>query len=374
MKKQYLKISLTAFFFAALIFGTSCSKKSSDPAPATPTPTPPVATSTKPTTAPNTTDKKSTNQTQDGTLRPPTTSISVTTSSGATVDILDQNQQRNNVSSENSIKLDNLTGKSPSQQGRLESGTTDYGWYISEMTVDGVPYSDQKIKDDGFERILFFNLDESAGYYWVYDYKTTSWYWGTYGVDKNVSYLALDIDDKGVPNELWQVTNVTPNRMVLTGKVNIDNDAALEEVVIGLNGYDLSNSNYYNGEIKTSEEEKVFLGNWNLQLYINNLTGQTLTNIPFKINVMQDGTWQSQNSSINDYGSWVIEPIQGGSSQGTGISYFYLYASSYDAETSSIVVEKHLVYIENEEMVMILQDTSDPNDQDSKGDQYYFIR
>jgi len=364
MKKQYLRISIAAFFIAALIFSTSCSKKSSDPTPAAPTPT--VATSTKP-AAPNTA-KRETTDAEDGTGRPPLTDISV----GA-VTVKDQESQRNSgMTSENTAKLDNLTGKG-STQGRFEenSGKTVFGWFIADFTINGVPYTDQQLYDNGLQQALFFNID-SSGYYWAFENKSKTWSWGTYGIDNGMTTLAIDFDEKWVPTEAYTIAKVTEDRLVLTGKFDFDGDGNVDNVIIGLNGYDLS-SNTYNGDTKLTAEEKVFVGNWDLQLYIDAATSNTYTDISFMIQINADGTWRSDSeSSGTQHGSWVIETIPG--IQGQTSSTFYLYASSYDSITKSIVVEKHLVYIEEGEMVMILQETTDPNGQDSVNDQYYFAK
>lgn len=373
MKKQYLRISIAAFFIAALTFSTSCSKKSSeDPKPATPpTTTPPPVASSKP--APPNTEKRATVPAEDGTGRPPLTDIPV-----GSVTVKDQESQRNSgMASENITKLDNLTGRGATSGRFSETTTTVFGWFVADVTINGDPLTDQEIFDKGLQQAIFFNID-SSGYTWTFENKSKTWSWGTYGIDKGMTTLALDFDENWVPTQLYTIAKITNNRLVLTGKVNMieqfKGDTTRESVIFGLNGYDLSDNNY-NGDMKTSPEEKVFLGNWNLQYYYDAEIDSTYSlTVAALCQIKNDGTWQFNVGGEVENGSWVIETIPELDSQQLPYNIFYLYTSSYDSSTSSIVIEKHLVYIQDDQMYMELQETSDPNDQDSIGDLYVFSK
>jgi len=354
MKKQYLNISIAALFSVALLVGTSCSKKSSDnPAPATTNNTGGGNTSTKP-AAPNTADKKTANQTEEGTLNRPLTSTPVTTSSGS-VSVLDQGQQRSNMGVSATSSLDNVLGTG-SGQLRTEVGKTDFGWAIADVTVDGVAYNDQEIIDNGFDAVFFFNID-SSGYYWQYQISTNEWAWGTYGVDANMSTIAFDFNDKFIANEVWEITKVTKDRFVVKGKFNIDDDVAIESVVIGLNAYDLTNPNF-SGETEVVPGQGSFVGNWDrFELATNLITdpndprfGQidsSYTALQEKLYINADGTYETTSTTGNDNGSWILESIPGDSS-----ATYYLYPTYYDAESNAIITDTYIMSIEGDIMVM----------------------
>jgi hypothetical protein len=373
MKKQYLNLSIAAFFFAALTFSTSCSKKSSDdPKPATtPTTTPPPA-STKP-AAPNTSNKSAANQTEDGTLRIPLTATPVPTSAGS-VSVLDQNQQRSQMTNTDNItKLDNLTGKGTTQ-GRMEAGTTDFGWFISDVTVNGKSYSDQEISANGFDAVFFFNIDDVSGYYWQYHISEDTWAWGTYGIDANMSTIAFDFNDNLVPNEVWEITKLNGNRLVVKGKFNLieqfEGDTTKEVVIIGLNGYDLSNDEY-SGEMEPVLGQETFVGSWERFELVTTLINDpndprfgeidsTYNSLLDKLYINVDGTYSITSSAGNDNGSWVLESIP--SEDPTEAPVYYLYPTYYDAENKTIKTDTYVMSIEGDVMVMMdYTDPSNPN-------------
>ena len=361
MKTQYLRISITAVFFAALIFGTSCKKKSSDSvAPATTTP---VATSTKP-AAPNTA-KRETTAPVDGTGRPPLTDIPV--AGGVTVQ--DQENQRKDMTVANQGKLDGLTGRGISQ-GRFEGdpARTDFGWIVADMTVNGEAYSDNKIQNDGLQSILFFNID-SSGYYWQFDTDSSKWSWGTYGIDTAMTTIAFDFDGKNNPNQVWKIAKITKDRFVISGEFDVIEEITgpivLEKVVIGFNAFDLTDP-AYSGETEPVVGQEKFVGNWNQ--YIEEVVPTTDPNDPdypnnhiiytangSKLYVNADGTYEISSMSggqiSNSNGSWVLESIP--STDSTQAPVYYLYPTYYDAETSTIKTDTYVMSIEGKNMVMV---------------------
>jgi hypothetical protein len=355
MKKQYIRISIASFFFAALIFGMSCSKKSSDPTPATLTPTPPVATSTKP-AAPNTA-KRETVPPENGTGRPPVTEIPV-----GSVVVQDQDNQRAEIKDQgNKDKLDNLTGRGTSQ-GRFESDPvrTDFGWIVADMTIDGKSYTDQKIFDDTLQSIFFFNID-SSGYYWQFKTKTKKWFWGTYGIDTGMTSIAFDFNSKLLPKKVWIISKITQDRLVISGSFDIDNDGNDNRVVIGFNAYDLTNSNF-SGETEPVLGQEKFVGNWvRYSRDIDPANNVSYTPSDDKLFVNVDGTYESI-STINgqiytDDGSWLLESVTDKTS-----TNYYFYPTYYDAELSVIKTDEYVLSIDGAFMVMVkVPDSSNPN-------------
>ena len=112
---------------------------------------------------------------------------------------------------------------------------------------------------------------------------------------------------------------------------------------------------------------------WNL-IYFQK-SGDTTTYAPkvtAKYFINADGTWKSLLGTDTDNGSWVIETIPGSSTNSA--STFYLYTSYYDQASKSIIYEEYIASISQGYMVMVMVDTSDPNDQDSIQNVYYFSK
>lgn len=365
MKKQYLRISIAAFFIAALTFSTSCSKKSSDePKPATTTTPTPVA-SEKP-KAPNTA-KRETTDPVDGTGRPPLTDISV-----GGVMVQDQENQRKDMTVENQGKLDGLTGKGTTNGRFAETSTTDFGWMVADMTIDGTALSDALIDKAGLRSILFFNIDES-GYYWQFDTDSSKWSWGTYGVDADMTTIAFDFNEENESSTVWKISKITKDRFVISGTFNIDEDVQLENVVIGLNAFDLTDDKY-SGETEKVPGQEQFVGSWqqlteDIKEIEDPISGEIKYDTTYYTSddylyVNVDGTYEIAYMSggqvtPTENGSWVLENIP---STKPDVAPVYLLTATYgDLQTITVANFGMTIVSSNgvNYMVMVNQDTEE---------------
>jgi hypothetical protein len=358
MKNQAVHLKHVLLFFTALFWLASCSKKSDSPAPA--------ATSGNSIASPNTTNKNPSDASSPtSTGRPVVTDINVSTTntagSAVNVSVVDPVQQRTTMADSNQTSLDKLLGVSTGQQLRTEgaSQNKDFGWLLYDMTINGKAYNNQQIYDGGAQTITFFNID-SSGYYWQYNTKTKNWVWGTWAIDKSVKFLAFDFDKSGVPEQVWEITRISDDRMLIRSRFDFNGDGLVDDVILGLNGLDLT-STYFDGQIKLSQSEKLFVNNWTFIGYQGSAasgdTSYYADNSNSKLYIANSGIWETINGSTSaaDYGSWMIESIQ---NQGSNV--FYLYSLQYNS-TGKIVLEFYVVAIQGQYMVGELVYTSDPD-------------
>jgi len=298
MKNSLHYFKIAAFAFLVSFFANSCNKKTSDdPTPATSAsgsteekPSSPDVSKRNPLTFPAAT----------GAGVPPTTPVAVSTPDGFSVTVADQAQQRGGSGESG---LQNLLGLGSGQLRMQEDNIRKwFGWYVSDMTVNGVSYSAQQIESKGLRSAIFLNCD-SSGYYWQFNFKDKKWKWGTWGVDQTAKYLAFDFEADKKPKKVWQISNSNYSRLVVNGVYDLNEDQKPDTVIIGLNAYDLK-KNKFNGQLVTNDDSEKLLGTWNLKM-----VDSTFINYESKRTFLRNGNWVSYDAEggvpTYSYGNWL---------------------------------------------------------------------
>jgi hypothetical protein len=354
MKPTFLHYIKTICLLAALVLFYACGKKKEDPKPEETIVTPVAESKPK---APSNLRSSEPVGAGDGTVR--TSPTNITTTSSGTVTVQDPSGQRTNMDSTSSNDLNNLLGLGGNLRQESTNATTTYGWYISEMTINGTYYNSNEVYQLGLRSIYFFNIDQN-GFYWEYDSDKKDWSWGTWAVDKAFKAIAFDYDAATRKfAEVWEITKINEDRLVLSMYQDINGDGLTDKIVVGLNGFDLNN-NSYNGQTQISALENRFLGTWELNtLYDADTVNVPLGGLKSYYGIGSGGNWVSSTYNFgtltgNTYGSWIINEVAGYPNWG------YLYSSYY--ESGNLYTEWYRVYISGAYMYMILDGTTNAND------------
>ena len=235
-------------FSLLILAALACSKKAEDSPQPAPTPANPSAQATR--EVPVSIASNQTAAAGDGTVRTAPTFINV---DGVSVAVQAPDDQfRTSMSSSGGSSLNEILGANSSQL-RSEA-SNDIGWEIKGVRVNGALDDTSSLYNDWY----LFNANK-PGIYYVFRGGPKSggpsllknWSWGTYAVDKDLNFIAFDLDGNNIPAQVWSIQYLNKGLMSLKSKVKIN--GRITAISLKLDAGDFSENKALNGLIKPNK-------------------------------------------------------------------------------------------------------------------------